>query len=161
LASDPFEKLLAQASEDELLAQRKKYIEQVGELQARADAIDLLISIKQRLGRGSKNAETPHPGRLSQLEINELLRDAGRPRTADAVLRLMSEHPDVPWTSDALLAHMRDRGWAPGGKTPKNSVAATLSRLKADGRVERVGAGLYKILDPTGSRNGSAVAEAE
>jgi len=92
--------------------------------------------------------------------LDELIREAERPGLATAMLVIMSSPPSSQWTADLLLGHLASRDWAPRGKTPKNSVAATLSRLVADGKVVRVKAGTYQIAQP-GQASESAATDLE
>jgi hypothetical protein len=68
-----------------------------------------------------------------------------RPSLADAVLLVMQEAPDDTWTGNKVLTSLGHKGWAPGGKTPRNSVDATLSRLRKAGKVTWHGPGMYKL----------------
>ncbi len=141
-----FETLLAQLSIEELEAQRDLYLSDADEARARADAIDKLIAIKKRLGPTVPDTASANGGeRGSTVPLETLVRDAERPGVAEAILRIMNEQDEALWTAEALLARMSELGWAPRGRTPKNSISATLSRLRSNGEVEREDAGTYKL----------------
>jgi hypothetical protein len=73
-----------------------------------------------------------------------------KPTLPDAVLQVMTEgEAGSWWTADNVLVALAQKGWSPGGKTPKNSVASTLSRLFDEGHVVRVDRGLYRLPSAT------------
>jgi hypothetical protein len=75
-----------------------------------------------------------------------------RPSLADAVLIVMRERPsNVLWTSDTMLARLDEKGWTPGGKTPRNSIDATFSRLRKAGQVQRPMPGMYNLPSSDGA----------
>lgn len=153
---DPFETMLELVTVSELREQRQRYLDEAEELRSRADAIDRLLAIKERGTR-----DVVQNGATGTVRLTELVREAERPGLADAILRGMNENPDAAWKADAILSHLVNRGWAPAGKTPKNSIAATLSRLAAMGEVERVGHGEYRLAAHKRQASLSAATEGE
>jgi hypothetical protein len=118
--------------------------------------IEALLGMRARITRGEK---TPAPGEtlfrslvgdLADTDVEPVMIES-RPPLGQAVLTLMRFTPDREdsWTADDVLEGLIARSWEPGGKTPRNSVAATLSRLRRDGLVERVAPGRY-ALTPNG-----------
>jgi hypothetical protein len=141
MTSLPFETWLENVSVEQLREERQRYLDKADEFRTRAEAIDRILAVKSALPQRSPS----RPGALTNEKITELLRETERPGLKDATLKVMHTEPAASWNAENLLAALESQGWAPHGKTPKNSVAATLSRLLAMGEVERVGHGAYRL----------------
>jgi hypothetical protein len=81
-----------------------------------------------------------------------------KPSLAEAILRVMAEQSHAAWSGEEVLTALARKDWAPGGKTPKNSVAATLSRLRDEGRLRRVDRGLYELPPETSGGDSAGAA---
>src|ERR1700730_4680885 len=53
-----------------------------------------------------------------------------------AVLTVLREEPAF-WTVEGLLTELRSRGWAPGGKNPRNTLVSRLSEMIRGGVVQK------------------------
>jgi hypothetical protein len=151
--SDPLDQLLEQVDPDALLAERRRHLEAIAEHQRRIDTIDHLLALK---GSPQKtDAEKGGGTGLSLAQIEELM----RPSLAQSILDLMETAEE--WNADLLLGHLTSLERAPQGKTPKNSVAATLSRLRAEGKVRRVRPGFYSLARPGQDAKPAATGDAQ
>jgi hypothetical protein len=53
-----------------------------------------------------------------------------------AILTIFREEA-VAWNPDALLSELGKRGWAPGGKSPRNTLVSRLSEMLRDGLIQK------------------------
>lgn len=61
-----------------------------------------------------------------------------RPSIGRAAITVMESAPtDKTWNADELYAELEKRAWLPGGKTPRNTLQATLSRLVQAHKLDR------------------------
>lgn len=133
---DALDALLDQADRSRLAAQRRAYLAQIAQLTKRVEAIDAVLALRP--------ADDDLPADLDP-GVAEAIHDAERPGLAEAVLRIMRREPALAWNADAMLAHLINERWEPRGSTPKNSVAATFSRMRSERKIERIGPGLYQL----------------
>lgn len=68
----------------------------------------------------------------------------GAPSLRKAIKLLLTERSDY-WTRDEIISELERRGWAPGGKTPRNTVISRLSEMTRAGVIERGGKGQYRL----------------
>jgi len=61
----------------------------------------------------------------------------GIPPLRKAILTVLRERPGA-WDREELFAELVRRGWAPGGKSPRNTLVSRLSELVRDGLIARV-----------------------
>jgi hypothetical protein len=136
--NDPFEQFLKAFTLAELQEQRRNYIELMREYESRVTALSALIEIVEGIeARRDRNAAAGR--RASPAPTSR------RPSLGRAIQTVMASDGDRAWTTDELLTALKAHGWAPGGKTPRNSLDATLSRLARNGSVERRGSGIYAL----------------
>lgn len=57
-----------------------------------------------------------------------------------AILTLLRERPGT-WERDEILEELGRRGWAPGGKNPRNTLISRLSEMAGEGLIARQGSG--------------------
>jgi hypothetical protein len=55
-----------------------------------------------------------------------------------AILRLLDERPEA-WTREDLLNELGRRGWAPGGRNPRNTLISRLSEMAREDLIEKEG----------------------
>jgi hypothetical protein len=145
--NDPLETLARTVDRGELQAEIDRLEAEIQERGRRLGKLQtlrqLLVDIEPSPPAGEAPAQNSHP--------------AVRPSLPEAVLIVMRELPaNTLWTSDKVLIELQRRGWEPGGKTPRNSVDATFSRLRRAGAVERSAPGTYKL--PSASADGVSAA---
>jgi hypothetical protein len=76
----------------------------------------------------------------------EVGEQASRPKTIDGVLAILSDLGGSASMED-IRREFRERGWLdPSFKTPDAALYAAAKRLTQGGRVERLGAGNYRLL---------------
>jgi hypothetical protein len=134
---DPLDTILDQLDPSALRDERRRHLEAIADRQRRIDAIDHLLALK---GDASPQANNGQDRTLTPSEVDDLM----RPSLATSILAVMETGEE--WNADLLLAHLELRNQAPRGKTPKNSVAATLSRLTSEEKVKRIRPGLYTLV---------------
>ena len=150
---DLLDAFLESVRRHELIHLRMDYEGQIAALNRRVEAIDTLLALTpDTFSNGSEAPPPPDPETIEKEDLSgldptvaEVIREMQRPGLAEAIMRIMSPTPGLEWTSDLLLGHLMSWDWAPRGKTPKNSVAATLSRLRAEGKMKRVRPGVYTL----------------
>lgn len=152
MAQDVFEKLLSTTSLDELRAQRAEYRRTIDEYEQRLTVVGALIELlemqQQRSVVQNRARRLPDQPSLTDGidEFADLASQLQRPTSLiDSIERVMQTDPEGEWTGERVLDELKERGWQPRGKTPRNSVDATLSRLRSLGRVSRVNPGVYKL----------------
>ncbi len=96
-------------------------------LRAELAAIDELLAM---IEQEAEEAASPH----AQLAFYPAL------PLRKAILALLSERPGY-WDRDDLLRQLTRRGWAPGGKNPRNTLISRLSEMAKEGLIERLGDG--------------------
>lgn len=155
--ADKFEQMLTSFSVEELEEQLNAYIQQSYEMRRRASLLGDLIKLRKQFA--AENDDDSEPAGLQVELLDEERHHAGTTRltVVESILELMSD--GKPWTADQLLAALRSRGEAPRGKTPKNSIQATLSRMTTAGTIKRPSTGVYKI--PSETSGGDSGAEAD
>jgi hypothetical protein len=126
-ADKPFEQLLTELSDDALDRQERQY-------EIEAVRINILLTAV----RAAKEARRVLRG-------EEASDNGRRPSMTEALLTVMNHDAKRHWTTDELLLRISQVGAPPGGKTPKNSVAAALSKMVEERLVVRVGRGLYAL----------------
>jgi hypothetical protein len=134
--NDPLETLARTVDRGELQAEIDRLeaeIQERGRRLAKLQTLrQLLTDIAPSHSAGEPPAQNSHPD--------------VRPSLPEAVLIVMRELPtNTLWTADKVLIELQRRGWEPGGKTPRNSIDATFSRLRRAGAVERTAPGTYKL----------------
>jgi hypothetical protein len=147
---DPLDKLTSSFSLDELRAERNRLDAIITRHARRKNRIDILINLLTDLDDEGGAVDE------SESAPAEVEAEAERPSLDDAILRIMGEwEPITVWTGDKILIQLERKGWAPGGRTPRNTVDATLSRLTKQGRLERASRGVYKLPSETSGGNGA------
>jgi hypothetical protein len=127
--NSPFEKLLGSLTDEDLDRQERVYEEDIQRLGVLLEAV-----------RATKAARRMMNGSDGLAEATK------RPSTMyEAVLTVMATQPEAAWTAEQILVVLKQRGWTPGGQTPKNTVDATLSRLTTSRDVRRVRRGHYQL----------------
>ena len=127
---DPLAVALGRIDRDELQRYYDELAAEIDVLTERLQATGILLTLA---GRDGMRAIYQSP-------------ESERPGLADAILLVMyREDREGIWNAERLLSALEPHGWAPHGKMPRNSVAATLSRLRSMGKVERVGSGDYRL----------------
>jgi hypothetical protein len=156
VAQDIFENLLSSLTVEEMREQRAQYLKLINGYEARVSALTALIEIRE-----SMDLREPGSGiRVGPAEpIVELAQRLARPSIPQAVLTVMETAPDSEWSTDDLYAALESRGWLPGGKTPRNSLQATVSRLVEDDKLERVGTGVVRF--PAGQGRDASLLDQE
>jgi hypothetical protein len=66
----------------------------------------------------------------------------------EAVLRILGTAVFQPWTTQMIAEVMAEQGWMPNDESTRASIASTLSRLVADGRIHRLTRGQYQLAPP-------------
>lgn len=146
--SDPLETLARSVDRDELQAEIDRLNAEIQQRARRLGKLQTLMQLLLDIELPRQEGEQPQDGSPPPTI---------RPSLPDAVLFVMREHPEnTVWTSDKILIGLQRKGWEPGGKTPRNSVDATLSRLRRMGAVERPAPGTYKL--PSGNSDGVSAA---
>lgn len=139
--SDPLEVLTQSIDRTQLWKEAERLEDEIQERARRLNQLQTLMRLIDELD--------PEPQLARQ--------EAARPSLADSILIVMREWPDnTVWTADKILAGLKRRNWTPRGKTPRNSVDATLSKLRRNGALERPGPGVYKL--PSTAVGGVSVA---
>lgn len=142
--NDPLEVLAGAIDRREVEREIAQLNAEINERAARLNKLQVLLGLLPTLPQAAAS-----PAVVSQTSI--------RPSLANGVRLVMEEFgPDTAWTGDKVLAALSQKGWEPGGKTPRNSVDATLSRLRRDGKVERIGPGTYKLSTASAVEAGAA-----
>ena len=140
---DPFELIARSVDRRAVMAEIDQLDGEISRLAARKNKLMTLLSLL--------------PGVPVTGEIHV---EVQKPSLADAIPLVMAEGGrDAAWSADEILSALVAKQWAPGGKTPKNSVASTLSRLLDEGHLVRVGRGLYKIPSETSDGANAGTAE--
>jgi len=158
---DPLNKLTQTFSLVELRAEKATLDAEIAVRARRANQIERLISLLTDVGNEQGESSDEPSDEDAPTVSGEVDPQAQRPSLDDAILRVMSEwDPMTLWRGDKLLVELERKGWAPGGRTPRNTVDATLSRLKKQERLERVDRGVYKLPSETSDGNSAARANA-
>jgi hypothetical protein len=156
-APDPLDELLAQIDRTALEDLRDRYFDEIRDRQRRVRRINTLLSIadtdradadedaEPEVAAAVEPASLQNGHVLDRKTIDELLNQAQRPGLTEAILLTMGTNTRLEWDAELLLDHLKSRDWEPRGQTPKNSIAATLSRLRAEGKVARVRPGVYSL----------------
>lgn len=148
MAEDLFETLLASTSTADLERQRDDYKAQILGLQSRIAVLNSLLSHRRAMDE---------PAASPTAEPTEAL---GRPSIGRAAITVMETQPvGKAWDADELYAELEKRTWLPGGKTPRNTMQATLSRLVKSGRLDRPFPGVYTL--PAGHRRDASLLDQE
>lgn len=66
------------------------------------------------------------------------------PSLRETILGVMSEHPG-PWTTQDVYDTLVERGIAPSGQKPKNTVGSRLLEMTKSGEARRVGRGRFTL----------------
>lgn len=159
MSRDPLDKFFSQFNEKQLAEARDEAFAKASAWNRRAKALTELMRLRKSLGIDGEGTEgDPVPDvDLSRLaDMRNGAHPADKPPLAAAIETIMRTE-DRPWQVEELLAALTARGWAPGGKTPRNSLDATLSRLRRDDRVERLAPGVYRL--PSGTPGAEAASE--
>ncbi len=123
----PFEHLLAGLRDEELDEQEREYEKEISRLNVFLSAVRAAKDARGVL----RGADPPqNERRVSQI---------------DAVLAVMGRDAQRKWTVDELLLAVSRVGAPPGGKNPKNSILATLSRMVDERLVVRLDRGHYAL----------------
>lgn len=135
MAEDIFESLLASTSTDELERQRDEYKAQIVGLNSRIAVLNSLLSHRRAMDAA--------PGDPLVIETDPPMT---RPSIAQAALIVMAtKRVGYGWTADELYDELEQRAWLPGGKTPRNTMQATMSRLVKTRQLERPMQGIYTL----------------
>jgi hypothetical protein len=154
---DPLQTLAQSFNRAELQEEYDKLMAEIQILGQRAGRLQRLIGLLDEIEgpEGDPGRSDPEQDLKTRIDA---LREA-RPSLTDAILLVMGEMtPDTIWTADKILIELERHGWAPGGKTPRNSVDATLSRLNKLKLVQRRAPGTYTL--PSETSDGSHAATA-
>lgn len=135
-AQNDFEKWLASFPEERLIETLEEYVQLAAEYQLRAEETRALLALRQRLIRAKQSRDGNSPSAASERLFSVL--PARRSSLADAVVAVVGEDEE-PLSAREIFERLDERGWAPRGKTPINSIHATTSRLVRAGRLAREG----------------------
>jgi hypothetical protein len=151
MAQDPLDKFFARFTEAELAAARDSAFAKSSAWNRRAKALTELMRLRKSLGiDGEGTEDDPVPDvDLERLAASRNGDEPGEKPTLIEGLERIMRTEDRPWQVEELLSALEARGWTPGGQTPRNSVDATLSRMRRNGRVDRLAPGLYRL--PSGT----------
>ena len=145
---DPFELLARSVDRKTVEAEMARLDREINERAARKNKLGTLLSLLPPEPVQDGPADDAPPGQTGPADPAGPTGPTGaaKPTLPEAVLQVMIEgEPGFWWTADNVLAALGQKGWSPSGKTPKNSVASTLSRLKEEGHLVRVDRGLYRL----------------
>jgi hypothetical protein len=139
----PVAQLLSHVDPAALHLQRTERVGKIVELERQIEAIDDLLAIMDGLPVDGRRTAAP----LTTEEVDYLQRRVKRPSLKASILTIMEMADE--WSAELLLSQLTSYGLRPPGKTPRNSVAATLSRLADAKKVRRVRKGVYSLASAT------------
>ena len=62
-----------------------------------------------------------------------------------AIIHILDEAPERVWDRDEVMAELDMRGWAPGGKNPRNTLSTRLAEMANEGQIRRAGEGFTSL----------------
>lgn len=148
--TDPLDDLF-EMGERELRSLLDSYKRKEKSLRARIEIIER-VAKERGLQAGNLTGFTMTPAQSDVLR-RAALAALGKPAPAlkasmsAGIVDIMRADPGKLWSADDVLQALVERGQGPQGLTPRNSVAATLSRMHAQGIVDRPSSGYY-VLPP-------------
>src|SRR5690349_8652276 len=142
---DPFELLARSVDRQSVIADIQRLDGEITERAERKNKLMLLLSL------------LPEPGADAESDAEPAPIANAKPKLADAVLYVIADGGrDAVWSADEVLSALVRNGWQPGGRTPRNSVDATLSRLRRNGKLRKVATGRYRLSPAQTGEDGAA-----
>jgi hypothetical protein len=144
LASE-FEKKLRSFSVEELRDERARHESLSDKHTQMAQAIASLIQVRELFDSFATDVVREVRNERNASTLVDMASRLSKPALTKAILTVVATQPEASWPADQILSELNERGWAPGGRTPRNSLDATLSTLTKRGQLERVDRATYRL----------------